>query len=366
MQENIHQTRGKAQLNPGIIQALAAAVLFGASTPFAKMLLGDLSPVLLAGLFYLGSGVGLIAWFWWQRVYTAVPCEAPLKRADALAFGGSILFGGILAPVLLMFGLGFTPASTTSLLLNLEGIFTTLLAWFIFKENFDRRIALGVAAITLASILLSWTGKPEFSLPLGPIVIATACLCWAVDNNLTRKIAASNPVQIAAIKGLIAGTLNLALGLISGAALPEWSLTLLAGVVGFFGYGLSLVLFIFALRHIGAARTSAYFSAAPFIGAIMALVGLHEQASLLFWPAFVLMVLGLWLHVAERHAHLHVHEALAHTHPHVHDAHHQHQHDFTWNGSEPHTHFHAYDSLAHSHSHYPDIHHRHKHEHSDG
>jgi drug/metabolite transporter (DMT)-like permease len=355
----------KIPLNPGILQALSAAVLFGAGTPVAKILLGDLSPILLAGLFYFGSGVGLISWFLWQRAHTAASREAPLKRGDALVFSGSVLFGGILAPVFLMFGLLFTPASTTSLLLNLEGIFTTLLAWFIFKENVDRRIALGVAAIALGSVLLSWTGTPVFSLPLGPIAIAGACLCWAVDNNLTRKIAASNPVQIAAIKGLIAGSVNLALGLISGAALPGLPISLLAGVVGFFGYGLSLVLFIFALRHIGAARTSAYFSAAPFIGAVMALVVLHEEANLLFWPAFILMALGLWLHVAERHAHLHVHEALAHSHPHVHDAHHQHRHDFAWNGAEPHTHLHAYESLAHSHPHYPDIHHRHKHEHSD-
>ncbi len=356
----------KTERNPGIIQALSAALLFGVSTPFAKILLGNLSPVLLAGLLYLGAGAGLTGWLCWQRARLAVPREAPLKRADAPVFAASILLGGVLAPIFLMLGLAITPASTAALLLTLEGIFTALLAWFLFKENFDRRIALGVAAITLGSILLSWTGRPIFSLPLGPAAIGFACLCWAADNNLTRKLAASNPVQIAAVKGAIAGAVNIGLALLGGSAFPALSIALPTALLGFLSYGLSLVLFVFALRHIGAARTSAYFSAAPFIGAIAALLILNEEVAALFWPAFGLMAFGLWLHVSELHAHLHRHEALAHTHPHVHDMHHQHEHDFAWNGAEPHTHLHAYESLSHSHPHYPDIHHRHRHKPSLG
>lgn len=348
-----------AHVNPGILQALIAAALFGLSTPFAKLLLVDaMSPVLLAGLLYFGSGLGLGLWFLWRR---SALKEAVLSRRDAPNLAVATVAGGVLGPLLLMWGLAQTSAATASLLLNLEGVFTTLFAWFLFKENFDRRIALGVAAITGGGLLLSWSGAPGMHTAWGPLAVAAACLCWGVDNNWTRKIAAADPVQIGAIKGLVAGAINLVLAFFVGAKWPGAAAMLSAGMLGFVGYGLSLALFIFALRHVGAARTSAYFSAAPFIGALASLLLLREAAPPLFWPAFALMAAGLWLHITELHAHLHLHEPLAHTHRHNHDAHHQHSHDFAWDGREPHTHFHTLDTDAHSHPHYPDIHHRHKH-----
>lgn len=354
------------RIHPGAAQAMVAAVLFGATVPFAKSLLVEIPPVLLAGLFYLSSGIGLSLWFLLTRMRVArARREAALGRADLPWLVGAVLVGGVLAPVLLLWGVRVTPAASASLLLNLEGVFTTLLAWFLFKENFDRRIAVGVVAITLGGVLLSWSGKPAGGLPLGALAIIAACLAWGVDNNLTRRIAAADPVQITAIKGLAAGSVNVLLALGIGASLPSWSMLALASIVGLLGYGASIALFVLALRHIGTARTSAYFSTAPFIGTALALVWLNEPAGPWLWLAGALMAFGLWLHLTERHEHLHVHEPLTHTHRHVHDLHHQHMHEPPWDGAEPHTHLHVHERLVHSHPHYPDAHHRHRHEPSD-
>jgi drug/metabolite transporter (DMT)-like permease len=198
-------------------------------------------------------------------------------------------------------------------------------------------------------------------LPLGALAIIGACLCWSIDNNLTRKVAASDAVQIACLKGLVAGSVNLAIARALGASLPPASTVISAGLIGFCGYGLSLVMFVLALRHLGTARTGAYFSAAPFVGAALSLLILGERPALTFWLAAVLMTAGIWLHLTESHEHEHEHEALDHNHPHSHDAHHQHTHDFEWDGAEPHTHAHHHAPLKHSHKHYPDIHHQHKH-----
>lgn len=346
----------------GIIYALLAAALFGASTPFAKVLIDNIAPVLLAGLLYLGSGLGLLAVWGLRRLRSAdANRQAHLTRRDLPWLAGAILTGGVLGPCLLMLGLATTAASTASLTLNLEGVFTALIAWFVFRENFDRRILLGMICIVSGSLLLSWEPLVLRESVWGIVIIAGACLCWAIDNNLTRRISASDAVQIAGIKGLVAGGVNLALALALGAEWPGIRQILPAVIIGFFGYGVSLVLFVLALRHLGTARTGAYFSAAPFVGALVALVLLQEQPGLPFWLAFALMALGLWLHLTERHNHLHRHEPLHHSHSHVHDEHHQHTHDFDWDGSEPHTHEHDHAELSHRHPHYPDIHHRHSH-----
>jgi drug/metabolite transporter (DMT)-like permease len=251
----------------GVAAALAAAALFGASTPFAKLLLGEVSPVLLAGLLYLGSGCGLALWRWLRsRSGGTVAREAGLKRADLPWLAGAVFCGGIVGPALLMLGLAATPAASASLLLNLEGVLTALLAWFVFKENFDRRIAVGMLCITAGGLLLSWAGRPEGSPPWGALAVAGACLCWAVDNNLTRKVSGGDPLQVAAVKGLVAGPVNLALALAVGASLPGPLVVAAAGVVGLVGYGVSLTLYVLALRHLGTARTGAYFSVAPFTG----------------------------------------------------------------------------------------------------
>jgi drug/metabolite transporter (DMT)-like permease len=345
--------------NASVAAALLAAMLFGASTPFAKVLLGGVAPILLAGLLYLGSGTGL----WVLRVVRDRGFKsAGLSRAEWPWLIGAIGAGGLLGPVLLMYGLTLTTAADASLLLNLEGVLTALLAWVVFRENADRRIVLGMTLIVGGGVALAWpAGGAAATTLVGALAVAAACLCWAVDNNLTRKVAASDPVFIAATKGLVAGITNVALAVAFGARLPPAALVAAAMGVGFVGYGISLVLFVLALRGLGSARTGAYFSTAPFVGAAIAIVAFHEPVSWPFWLAAALMAGGLWLHLTEVHEHEHLHERLTHTHAHRHDAHHQHQHAFAWDGREPHTHEHSHEPLKHTHPHYPDIHHRHGH-----
>ncbi len=346
----------------GIAFALVAALLFGASTPVAKSLLPQVAPVLMAGLLYLGSGLGLGVYrLIRSRTSAAGPREAALTSKDLPWLAGAIAAGGIVGPVLLMWGLRATPASSASLLLNLEGAFTALLAWFVFKENFDARIALGMGLIAAGGVCLSWSGRPEAALPWSSFAIVGACLAWALDNNLTRKVSAGDPVQIAMLKGTIAGGVNTALAFAFGAKLPAAPTLATVGVVGFLGYGVSLVLFVLALRHVGTARTGAYFSVAPFIGAVISILVLGEAFTVSVGVAGVLMGVGVWLHVRERHQHMHQHEATEHEHLHVHDAHHQHAHDASDPPGEPHLHRHRHGELVHSHPHFPDIHHRHSH-----
>jgi drug/metabolite transporter (DMT)-like permease len=342
-----------------VLAALGAAGLFGASTPFAKQLVGGQSPLLIAGLLYLGSGVGLtlvrlVRDRGWQ--------PARIARGDWRWLFAAIAFGGAAGPALLMIGLRQTSAGAASLLLNLEAVLTAALAWIVFKENTDRRIVLGMALIVAGGAVLAWPGSST-STPgiFGSLAIAGACGCWAIDNNLTRKVAAADAVFLAAIKGLAAGAVNTGLAIAIGAPLPAAADAAIAGLIGFFGYGVSLVLFVIALRGLGSARTGAYFSTAPFIGAALAIGAFHEPVSAAFWIAASLMAAGVWLHLTERHEHEHTHEALVHSHRHVHDEHHQHEHDAGWDGREPHTHLHRHEVLTHKHPHYPDIHHRHAH-----
>ncbi|WP_084416625.1 DMT family transporter [Massilia alkalitolerans] len=348
-------------MHTGVLYALLAAALFGASTPFSKQLTGSVDPVMLAGLLYLGSGLGLATWFALRRALAPDSGPALVPKGDLPWLAGAILSGGIAGPVLLMVGLVNTPASSASLLLNLEGVLTAMLAWFVFKENFDRRIFLGMVFIVAAGALLSWSERPEFGIPWGPLAIVAACLCWAIDNNLTRKVSASDPVQIACLKGLTAGTVNLVIAFSLGQQLPEATTVLTAATVGLCGYGISLVLFVLALRHLGTARAGAYFSAAPFAGALIALVMFGERPGIAFWTAAVLMGIGLWLHLTESHGHAHEHTMFEHEHVHDHDTHHEHEHDAGVDTSAPHSHHHVHEPLTHSHEHYPDIHHRHDH-----
>jgi drug/metabolite transporter (DMT)-like permease len=320
-------TRTKHESN-GAVLALSSAFLFGASTPVAKLLLGIADPLLLAGLLYLGSGAGLALVATGGRWLGLGRSEAPLRAGDLPWLGAIVLFGGILGPALLMWGLTLTPASIGALLLNTEGLATMAIAWVVFRENVDRRIFLGAMAILAGAVLLSWpeavgTG-PQFS--WGSVLIILACVSWGIDNNLTRKLSAADPLQIAMIKGLAAGAVNLAQALAGGAPWPGPRTVAAAAVVGFLGYGVSLVLFVLGLRHLGAARTGAYFSTAPFIGAALALPLFGETPTLAPMGAALLMGIGVYLHLAEAHDHEHLHEPLEHEHRHVHDIHHQHEH----------------------------------------
>lgn len=346
--------------SPAVVAALAAALLFGASTPFAKQLLRDVSPVLLAGLLYLGSGIGLGI----IRLIRDRGWRMPsMSRSEWLWLVLAIGFGGVLGPLALMLGLMSTSAATASLLLNLEAVLTAVIAWVVFRENTDRHVVLGMLAIIAGAVLLAWPRPHENAgLGWGALLIAAACLCWALDNNFTRKVSATDALFLAGMKGTVAGVVNTGIALALGATLPPMSATGEAMLVGLLGYGVSLVLFVVALRGLGTARTGAYFSTAPFLGAAIAILVFGEHASTLFWVAAVLMGIGVWLHLSERHEHIHTHEATTHTHRHVHDIHHQHTHDFPWDGTEPHTHEHTHDPITHSHPHYPDIHHQHRHD----
>jgi drug/metabolite transporter (DMT)-like permease len=346
--------------------ALAAALLFGASTPLAKLLVGEVPPLLLAGLLYLGSGLGLGVLLGLRRLRErgggapVTPLRIP--RRDLPWLLGAVFVGGMLGPALLMLGLARTGAASASLLLNVEGVLTALIAWLVFKENTDRRIVLGMLAIGGGAALLS-SAPGAATLAPGALLIVGACLCWAIDNNLTRKVSGLDAMLVACLKGLVAGGCNAALALAGGAPLPAPSTLALSMLVGLLGYGLSLTLFVVGLRTLGAARTGAYFSVAPLFGVAIALALWPALPAPTFWIAAVLMAFGVWLHVRERHEHVHSHAALEHAHAHRHDEHHRHAHAFAWDGAEPHAHAHRHETLTHRHPHYPDIHHRHGHAH---
>jgi drug/metabolite transporter (DMT)-like permease len=346
----------------GAILALSSAALFGASTPLAKALLEEIDPWLLAGLLYAGAGIGLAIVEGIGRIARPSGAgEAALSGRGRAWLLAAIGAGGVVGPVLLMTGLGRTPAAGASLLLNLEGVMTALLAWLIFGEHIGRRIAVGMAAITGGSVALSWQGTAALGGVLGPLAIAGACLAWAVDNNISRTLSLADPVRIALLKGCVAGTVNVLIALGLGARWPGPGALTGAAIVGFAGYGVSLVLFVHALRALGTARTAAYFSLAPFLGAALAVVALGEPVTAQLLVAAACMALGAWLHLSERHGHTHPHEVVIHEHRHVHDAHHQHVHA----GAEPagaaHSHAHEHVLLVHRHPHFPDAHHRHAH-----
>lgn len=341
-----------------VVLALLSAALFGVSTPAAKALLGEISPTVLAGLFYCGAGIGIAIL---RHVRGNAGGEAGLSRADLPWLGAAILLGGVIGPLLLMTGLSTTDAASASLLLTLEGVVTALVAWFIFRENFDARVALGMACLVAGALVLAWTGRPSFSSLLGPMAIVGACVAWGLDNNLTRKVSLADPLQIVQFKGLIAGPFMLALGLLAGDRLPSPTMAAVAGTVGFLGYGVSLALFVLALRRLGAARTGAYFSTAPFLGAVAAILFLREPLTLQLVAAGLLMGAGVWLHLTEHHEHEHEHAPMEHTHAHVHDAHHQHEHLPDDPPGDPHTHAHRHPRVKHRHPHVPDMHHQHRH-----
>jgi drug/metabolite transporter (DMT)-like permease len=350
----------QSHLWPGVPLALGSAALFGMSTPAAKLLLATVDPWLTAGLLYLGAGIGLGATQLFRNAVRLAPAEAPLRAGDLPWLAGVVLTGGVLAPVLLMFGLARTGAASASLLLNLEGLATMAIAWIVFREHVDRRLLFGAFCILAGAALLSWQGR-GVAMNAGALLVAFACLAWGIDNNLTRKLSSADPLQIAMIKGAVAGSVNLSLSLAAGARLPDLFDSVAAGVVGFLGYGVSLVLFVAALRHLGTARTGAYFSFAPFVGAVLGIAFLGEPATWTLVAAGGLMAVGLYLHLAERHRHEHMHEPIEHEHGHIHDEHHQHEHATGEAADERHAHRHSHAPLVHGHPHYPDLHHEHLH-----
>jgi drug/metabolite transporter (DMT)-like permease len=352
------ESQNISHLWPGVPLALASAALFGAVSPLSKLLLDAVNPFMLAGLMYFGAGIGLAAYRGIRGSVAGKSDEAQLQRSDIPWLAVAIGMGGIVGPLLLMLGLARTTASSAALLLNVEGLATMVIAWVVFRENVDRKLALGAFAILAGAILLSWEGR-GVTFDTGALFVVGACIAWGIDNNFTRKISATDPVVIAMLKGLIAGSVNITLALLTGATFPAALTVMAAGVVGLLGVGVSLVMFILALRHLGSARTGAYYSLAPFIGAVLAIVLLGEPLTIRLTIAGVLMGVGLWIHLSERHSHQHEHEPLEHEHSHVRDEHHRHQHDGPV--TEPHSHSHRHERMSHAHAHYPDMHHRHPH-----
>lgn len=346
---------------PGYIHAMIAALLFGASTPAAKILLKEDSPWLLAGLLYLGSGIGLFIVRFLQRQKNSARSETSIHGSDWRWLIGATCFGGILAPVLLLSGLSRMDAGSASLFLNFEGVLTALLAWMVFNENFDRRILTGMAMVLGGGLILSWPSFSGQTDILGIGFIVSACLAWAIDNNLTKKISAYDALQIAMIKGLAAGATNTSLAILIFRPSLVPVQVVLGCFVGFLGYGVSLYSFVLALRTIGASRTGAYFSLAPFVGSGIALLIGDTNFSWQLLGASILMGFGVWLHLTENHDHEHVHEFQEHDHQHFHDEHHLHDHIPGDPQSEPHSHRHRHEKLVHTHRHFPDTHHNHQH-----
>lgn len=344
---------------PFILQALTAAIFFGASAPIAKLLLGDnIAPIFLAAFLYLGSGAGLALTKFAQRA-ASKETEAGIKPADLKWLAGAIISGGILAPIILMISLQNTPASTASLLLNFEGVGTTLIALLFFKEAISRRAWTAIIVITLASIFLSTNFSAGFGLSPGALGIILACVLWGVDNNFTRNISGKDPLAIVAWKGLVAGTFSFLLALFLGNSLPSVTTILYTLLLGFVSYGLSTLLFIHSMRGLGAARTSALYGTAPLAGVLLSIFIFGEFPSFLFIIAAILMIGGALLLVNENHEHTHLHTALIHDHSHSHD---DPAHGHGGGSKGVHSHEHEHPAEEHGHDHMPDIHHRHGHE----
>ncbi len=337
-----------------ISQALLAALFFGASAPIAKLLLGDVPPILMAAFLYLGSGTGISLVKLSQRLMSN-QAEAGIKGPDVGWLAGAIISGGILAPIVLMISLRNTAASAASLLLNFEGVGTTLIALLFFHESISRRALSAVLAITFAGIFLSTNFRGGFGFSLGALGIILACFLWGVDNNFTRNISAKDPLTIVAWKGLVAGTFSLLFGLFLGQQLPALRSILGILLLGFISYGLSTMLFIYSMRGLGASRTSALYGTAPLAGVILSIFIFHDPITLSFVVAAVLMVAGALMLSSEEHAHFHIHMPVVHEHRHIHDEFHSHD-----TAQVTHSHEHEHPRTEHEHGHMPDIHHRHE------
>jgi len=345
-----------------IIYALLAAVLFGISAPIAKLLLGEIDPVMLAAFLYLGSGFGLMLVRGVQRIFHAPgEGEARLTRGDLVWLAGATLAGGVMGPVILMYSLRGTPAATASLLLNFESVATSVIAAIVFKEMVSSRAWFAIMMITIAAILLSVNPDAAWGFSLGALGVVAASFLWGLDNNLTGNISAKDPVTIVTIKGLAAGSFSLLLALSVGESLPEWEVILKACLLGSVSYGLSIMLYVRALRGLGAARTSGLFSTAPLSGLVLSLLLFRESPNSLLLLALLMMAVGTYLLVNERHAHPHFHPQFIHDHSHSHtDSHHDHTHDPV-KTPQTHAHMHNHTEIEHQHEHLPDTHHRHSH-----
>ena len=342
----------------GAFFGLSAALLFGASAPLAKALLPGAGPILLAGLLYTGAGIALT---------TLAPMfhgtlskrEARLRISDLPALLAIAAIGGIIGPVLMLVGLERVSGMTGSLLLNLEGPFTAILAVMVFREHLERRALLGSVLIFLGAGALANGPGPLLGPLRGTLALAGACACWAIDNNLTQRLSLRNPLAVVRFKTLASGACLLAISGAMGGFHASRPTIGQAMALGAFSYGLSVLLDVYALRVLGAAREAAFFATAPFAGAILAIPILGERPTLAHGAAGVLMLCGIAILLRSHHEHLHRHAEIEHDHVHVHDEHHAHEHETLI--PEPHAHAHRHSRLVHGHPHVSDLHHRHDH-----
>lgn len=346
-----------------LIFIIISALLFGISPPLAKLLLAEVHPIVMAGLLYLGafSGLSLYSLLRNKKITNKNSKYGQLEKKDFPWLAGAVITGGILGPISLMTGLTMISGFSASLLLNLEGIATAVIAVFFFKEHAGRRLWLALTAMTIGGIFLTWDpNKGSFNIT-GSLLIVFAMICWGIDNNLTRCISHKDPVQIAGIKGFFAGMISILLALFIKVDMPSGVTTVLALLLGSFSYGISLVFFIKALSGLGAFRAGVFFSFAPFIGAMVSLILLKEWIGWVMFPATIFMAIGVWLTFNEKHLHFHEHDQLKHSHSHEHnDMHHLHEH-LEESCKPQHIHEHEHSRINHSHVHWPDIHHRHNH-----
>jgi drug/metabolite transporter (DMT)-like permease len=353
-------SRGARSTLVGAVAGLASAVLFGASVPITKRLLPEITPVLLAGLLYLGGGlaVGVVRVLAARRIV-----EANLDRSDLPRVIAIVILGGVVGPLALVHGLRSVSGVSGALLLNLEGPLTVLIALTLFGEHLGGRAALGAGLVFGGACLLALPGASAGGATQlgGVLLLALACAAWALDNNLTQGLAGKDPWQVVIAKTLGAGTGLVSLALLLGEPLPGGRLVLATLALGALAYGASVLLDAFALRLLGAAREAAFFATAPFAGALLSVPVLGERIGAMQIGASVVMIVGVALLVRERHGHEHTHETLEHTHRHVHDAHHQHPHPDGVDPAVPHVHPHRHAPLTHAHAHVSDAHHRHAH-----
>jgi drug/metabolite transporter (DMT)-like permease len=343
----------------GTFSAFFSAMLFGMSAPLGKLLLSQINPLSLAGLLYLGSFAGITLIVLVRAVTKSKDTgETPLRRDDFLSLGGAILSGGVVAPILLFFGLSKTPASVASLLLNTEAMLTMLLASLVFHEWVEKRVWVSAVLMLCASVIMVYSSV-ERAAPSGPLLVVAACLMWGVDNNITRQLAHKNPFSVAQLKGLVAGLVTLLIAYAVGDKLPDPLFILFALLLGACSYGASLVLFVYALRYIGTSRTATWFQTAPFLGAAISFLVLREPLSPRLAVSGCIMICAAALLLWEYHTHGHEHPEIWHEHRHDHDEHHRHEHEIDQAGPHAHPHYHT--PLLHSHMHLPDFHHRHNH-----
>ncbi|MFA7562043.1 MAG: EamA family transporter [Methanoculleus sp.] len=364
----IHDGSTLAYYRIPVLYALATAVLIGGSAPFTKLLLANVSPLVLAALVSLGSGLGALIL---SLVGTAPgtrrrQIEAPPGRKDIPWLIGVMLFGGILAPVTLVHSLPGTPAATAALLLNFEAVVTTLIAATVFREWVSRRVWVALGCITASCLLLTWSPVAGTGLSLSALGVLLTCLFWAVDNNLGQRLSAKDPFRVIFIKGAGAGTIVFFIALAAGEHLPAPTVAAAAMAIGFLCYGgLTSILFLLALRGIGTARAGSFLAISPFFGVFFSLLLFAELPSGIFYVALPVMAVGAWMMVSEEHSHPHRHPATVHEHRHRHDdLHHNHTHkagDPPFSAAGEHSHVHAHAELTHEHPHQPDIHHRHSH-----